>query len=86
MRQKPGRRKSHGEKVVKDIRRATRKQYSAEEKIRIWTDYYCFLHAGPKMHTVSTVRKLQHFWQEADWVCNIENRGLGAFLTTPKKV
>jgi hypothetical protein len=38
MRQKPGRRKSHGEKVVKDIRRATRKQYSAEEKIRIVLD------------------------------------------------
>ena len=27
--------KDTGEKVVKDIRRATRKQYSAEEKIRI---------------------------------------------------
>ena len=26
--------KGHGEKIVKDIRRATRKQYSAEEKIR----------------------------------------------------
>ena len=38
MRQKPGRRKSHDEKVVKDIRRATRKQYSAEEKIRIVLD------------------------------------------------
>ena len=38
MRQKPGRLKSHGEKVVKDIRRATRKQYSAEEKIRIVLD------------------------------------------------
>ncbi|WP_299508597.1 IS3 family transposase [uncultured Roseobacter sp.] len=38
MRQKPGARKSHGEKVVKDIRRATRKQYSAEEKIRIVLD------------------------------------------------
>ena len=35
---KPGTRKSHGEKVVKDIRRATRKQYSAEEKIRIVLD------------------------------------------------
>ena len=35
MRQKPGTGRSHGEKVVKDIRRATRKQYSAEEKIRI---------------------------------------------------
>src|SRR6056297_948894 len=38
MRQKPGTRKSHGEKVVKDIRRATRKQYSAEETIRIVLD------------------------------------------------
>jgi len=27
MRQKPGTLKSHGEKVVKDIRRATRKHY-----------------------------------------------------------
>ena len=35
MRQKPGTKQSHGEMVVKDIRRATRKQYSAEEKIRI---------------------------------------------------
>ena len=38
MRQKPGTRKSQGEKVVKDIRRASRKQYSAEEKIRIVLD------------------------------------------------
>jgi len=38
MRQKPGTRKSHGEKVVNDIRRATRKQYSSEEKIRIVLD------------------------------------------------
>lgn len=38
MRQNPGTRKSHGEKVVKDIRRATRKQHSAEEKIRIVPD------------------------------------------------
>ena len=38
MRQKPGTKRSHGEKVVKDIRRATRKQYSAEEKIRIVLD------------------------------------------------
>ncbi len=35
MRQKPGTRKSHSEKVVKDIRPVTRKQYSAEEKMRI---------------------------------------------------
>ena len=38
MRQKPGTKQSHGEKVFKDIRRATRKQYSAEEKIRIVLD------------------------------------------------
>ncbi|NQZ47711.1 MAG: hypothetical protein HRT63_09340 [Erythrobacter sp.] len=35
MRQKPGTKQSHGKKVVKDIRRATRQQYLAEEKIRI---------------------------------------------------
>ena len=35
MRQKSGTRKEPAEKVVRDIRRATRKQYSAEEKIRI---------------------------------------------------
>ncbi|WP_157891259.1 hypothetical protein [Phaeobacter porticola] len=33
MRQKPGTKQSQGEKVVKDIRRATRKQYSAEQKV-----------------------------------------------------
>ncbi len=38
MNQKSGTRQSHGEKVVKDIRRSTRKQYSAEEKIRIVLD------------------------------------------------
>ena len=38
MRQKPGTKRSHGEKVVEDIRRATRKQYSAEDKIRIVLD------------------------------------------------
>jgi transposase len=30
MSQKPGAKQSHGEKVVKDIRRATRKQYSSD--------------------------------------------------------
>ena len=38
MRQNPGTKQSHGEKVVKDIRRAMRKQYSAEDKIRIVLD------------------------------------------------
>ena len=35
MRQKAVTRNEPAEKVVRDIRRATRKQYSAEEKIRI---------------------------------------------------
>ena len=34
MRQTSGTRKSPGEKIVKDIKRATRRQYSSEEKIR----------------------------------------------------
>ena len=33
MRQKPGTRRGPAEKVVKDIRRRTRKRHSAEEKI-----------------------------------------------------
>ena len=35
MRQTSGKGRSSSEKIVKDIKRATRKQYSAEEKIRI---------------------------------------------------
>ena len=35
MRQKSVSQKPSSERIVKDIRRATRKQYSAEEKIRI---------------------------------------------------
>ncbi len=38
MRQKPVTRRTASEKTIKDIRRATRKQYSAEEKIRIVLD------------------------------------------------
>ena len=38
MRQKSGPRGTASERVVKDIRRATRKQYSAEEKIRVVLD------------------------------------------------
>lgn len=40
MRQKPGTRKCYGEKVIKDICRAIRKQYSAEEKIQIVLDRF----------------------------------------------
>ncbi|PRX08579.1 UNVERIFIED_ORG: transposase [Martelella mediterranea] len=35
MRQKSGQQKPTADKAIKDIRRATRKSYSAEEKIRI---------------------------------------------------
>ena len=38
MSQKSGSAKMSSERTVKDIRRATRKQYSAEEKIRIELD------------------------------------------------
>ena len=38
MRQKPSRRQSSSEHVIRDIKRKTRKQYSAEEKIRIVLD------------------------------------------------
>jgi len=38
MRQTTGTRKSPGEKIVNDIKRATRKHYSSEEKIRIEPD------------------------------------------------
>ena len=38
MRQKSVSQKPSSERIVKDIRRATRKQYSAEEKIRIVLD------------------------------------------------
>jgi len=38
MRLKPGTRGSSSERIVQDIRRATRKQNSAEEKFRIALD------------------------------------------------
>jgi len=38
MRQKSDIQKPSSERIVKDIRRATRKQYSAEEKIRVVLD------------------------------------------------
>ena len=41
MRQKPTVRPSSSEKVIKDIKRNTRKQYGAEEKIRIVMDGLC---------------------------------------------
>ncbi len=38
MRQKSGRTKEWAENVIRDIRRATRRRFSAEEKIRIVLD------------------------------------------------
>ncbi len=38
MKQKPAGRPSSSEKIIRDIKRKTRKQYSAEEKIRIVLD------------------------------------------------
>ena len=38
MKQRPAGRASSSEKIIRDIRRKTRKQYSAEEKIRIVLD------------------------------------------------
>ena len=38
MNQKPRGRTSSSEKIIRDIKRKTRKQYSAEEKIRIVLD------------------------------------------------
>ena len=38
MKQKPSRRTSSSEQTIRDIKRKTRKQYSAEEKIRIVLD------------------------------------------------
>ena len=38
MRQKPAERQSSSERTINDIKRKTRKQYSAEEKIRIVLD------------------------------------------------
>ena len=46
MRQKSGPVKESAEKVVKDIRRATRRHFSAEDKIRIvLADNPAFIHA-----------------------------------------
>ncbi len=38
MKQKPAGRPSSSEQIIRDIKRKTRKQYSAEEKIRIVLD------------------------------------------------
>ena len=38
MKQKPAKRPASSERIIRDIKRKTRKQYSAEEKIRIVLD------------------------------------------------
>ena len=54
MRQKSQTRQTGAAKAIKDIRRATRKQYSAEEKIRIVLD-------GLRGEVPLTTDKLQRF-------------------------
>jgi hypothetical protein len=56
MRQTTGTRKSPGGKLVKDIKRATRKHYSSEEKIRI----------GPVTFCAAPSARLSHFPFESD--------------------
>jgi transposase len=46
MRQTIGTRKSPGAKTVRDIKRATRKQYLSEEKIRIILVLNFIMHKG----------------------------------------
>ena len=73
MRQTTGTRKSPGEKRVKDIKRATRKQYSSKEKIRIVLDglrgedciaELCRLRAFPG-YLLQMVQGLHGSWEEA---------------------
>jgi len=49
MRQKSQTRQTGAAKAIKDIRRATRKQYSAEEKIRIVLDGLTISGPGTRM-------------------------------------
>jgi hypothetical protein len=46
MSQKSAKPPSTSERLVRDIRRATRKQYAAEEKIRIVLDYWLARRCG----------------------------------------
>ena len=62
MSQKPVTQRAAAEKVVKEIRRATRKQHSAEEKIRIAQSLYYswskeFLEAGKRRLAGDTARQ-----------------------------
>jgi hypothetical protein len=52
MRQKSETQKPSSERIVKDIRRATRKQYSAEEKIRIVLDGLRGEHSCPSSNAL----------------------------------
>lgn len=53
LRQKPGQQKPSADKAIKDIRRATRKAYSAEEKIRIVLPLIVALIALPSLRASS---------------------------------
>lgn len=65
MRLKPGLRQRHGEKVVKDIRRAPRKQYPAEEKIR---NARRFCRTRRRSLSVSKSQKAHLFTSLARWM------------------
>ena len=58
MSQKSGTPKMSSERIVKDIRRATRKQYSAEEKIRIVLDGFIRLVQQSHLPVRRTLEKL----------------------------
>ena len=68
MRQTTGTRKSPGEKLVKDIKRATRKQYSSEEKIRIVLDGL----RGEELHA-QVYGSADGY---VDWAANLNANGL----------
>ena len=67
MRETSGARKSPGEKIVKDIKRATRKQYSSEEKIRIVLDGLRGEHSIAEL-----CRREGHWLAPTEWSgCNV---------------
>ena len=67
MRQKPSGRQSSSERVIRDIKRKTRKQYSAEEKIRIVLDGQ-WLEEGKSWPIAETFREISNvcFWPKRD--------------------
>jgi transposase len=68
MRQKSGPAKLSSERIVKDIRRATRRQYSAEEKIRIVLDGLRGEHSIAELcRREGIAESLQYTWSKESW-------------------